>query len=79
MKINKQSIRFILALLGVAFSMTWFVMLLFVTPPEINRDVVSAFSGALIAICLKEVYGFWFGSSQGSDDKNGVINSTNPT
>lgn len=74
MKLTKTNIRFILALAGIAFSITWFIMLLFVTPPEVNRDMVSAITGAIIAICLKEVYGYYYGSSQGSADKTEMLN-----
>lgn len=78
MKINKTVTRFILALIGIAFSMVWFVLLLFQEAPESNRDLISAITGALIAICLKEIYGFFFGSSQSSDDKTEMMNGTNP-
>ena len=78
MKINKTVTRFILALIGIAFSMAWFVLLLFQEAPESNRDLISAITGALIAICLKEIYGFFFGSSQSSDDKTEMMNGTNP-
>lgn len=74
MKINKTVTRFILAILGISFSMAWFVLLLFQEAPEANRDLISAVTGALIAICLKEIYGFFFGSSQSSDDKTDMIN-----
>ena len=74
MKINKTSIRFILACVGLAFSMAWFILLLFVEPPEVNRDMISAATGAIIAICLKEVFGYFFGSSQGSADKTDILN-----
>ena len=74
MKINKTQTRFILAMIGLVFSMSWFILLIFVEPPETNRDMISAITGAVIAICLKEVFGYFFGSSQGSDDKTDMIN-----
>lgn len=74
MKIDKTSTRFILAMTGLLFSMTWFILLLFKDAPEANRDLISAVTGALIAICLKEIYGYFFGSSQSSQDKTDMMN-----
>lgn len=74
MKIDKNLIRFILAIIGLVFSMAWFVLLLFKEAPEPNRDLISAITGALITVCLKEIYGYWFGSSQSSQDKTDFIN-----
>ena len=73
MKINKTTIRFILAMVGLAFSIAWFILLLFIDAPEANRDMISAVTGAIIAICLKEVFGYYYGSSQGSDDKTDMM------
>jgi len=74
MKLDKSTTRFILAMTGLLFSMTWFILLLFKDAPEANRDLISAITGALIAICLKEIYGYFFGSSQSSQDKTDLMN-----
>lgn len=73
MNINKNTVRFILALIGLVFSMSWFILLLFKETPEPNRDLISAITGALITVCLKEIYGYFFGSSQSSQDKSDYI------
>lgn len=77
MKIEKNLVRFILALIGLVFSMTWFVLLLYQEAPESNRDLISAITGALITVCLKEIYGYFFGSSQSSQDKTDILNESN--
>lgn len=74
MKLDKTTTKFILALIGILFSMSWFVLLIFKEAPEGNRDLISAITGALIAICIKEIYGYYFGSSQGSSDKTEMMN-----
>lgn len=74
MKIDKTTTRFILACAGVLFAFIWFIMLVFFEPPEANRDLISTITGAIIAICIKEIYGFFFGSSQGSADKTELMN-----
>lgn len=74
MKLDKTNTKFILALTGILFSMAWFILLLFKAGPQENRDLISAITGALIAICIKEIYGYYFGSSQGSSDKTEMMN-----
>lgn len=54
--------------------------LLFVSPelPEGIKDMVLILLGAVVAL-TKDVYGFFFGSSRSSDDKDRVIaNGRNP-
>lgn len=73
MELNKTTTKFILALIGILFSMSWFVLLLFKEAPEGNRDLINVITGALIAICIKEIFGYYFGSSQGSSDKTEMM------
>lgn len=59
------------AAIGGLISLIW--ILLFVSiPGGPARDVLLMLSGALITI-VKDVYGFEFGSSRGSKDKDGLI------
>lgn len=57
--------------IGGLISLIW--ILLFIQIPDgPARDVLLLLSGALITI-VKDVYGFEFGSSRGSKDKDGLI------
>lgn len=78
MKINKNLIQFILAILGVIFSMSWFAGLLFMDIPEGNKDMINTITGALITVCLGQIFNYYYGSSKSSSDKTDIINNGTP-
>ena len=77
MKLNKNLIQLILAVMGVVFSMGWFALLIFKDFPPENRDMINTITGALITVRLGQIYNYFFGSSKGSSDKTDVINNSN--
>ena len=77
MKLNKNLIQLILAVLGVVFSMGWFALLMFKDYPPENRDMINTITGALITVCLGQIFNFYFGSSKSSSDKTDLLNNTN--
>ena len=77
MKINKNLIQFVLALVGVLFTFAWFGALLFINIPEKNEGNVNTFSGALITVCLGLIFNYYYGSSKSSQDKTDIMSNTN--
>ena len=61
------------AAIGGLISLIW-VLLVHSIPEGPTRDILLILSGALVAI-IKDVYGFEFGSSRGSQDKSDQIAS----
>jgi len=78
MKITKENIQLILSIMMVAFSFTWFTLLLFHDVPEGNKELVSAASGFFLGTGLALIYQYYFGSSKGSADKTNMMNNTPP-
>lgn len=65
------------AILGIFVTLGFFglvVLLAFHAFPDKTRDVLMVLIGAL-AVGWKDVMGYYFGSSAGSDDKNAIINN----
>ena len=70
---NKTIIRAVIAG-GIILSFLSIVVLLyFVVIPDANKDYATTLLGALIVL-TKEVVQWYFGSSQGSEDKTAIIN-----
>ena len=70
---NKTTIRAVIAG-GIILSFLSIVVLLyFVVIPDANKDYATTLLGALIVL-TKEVVQWYFGSSQGSEDKTAIIN-----
>ena len=74
MKISKNLTQLILAIMGVVFCLAWFAALLFVSIPEANKDLVNIITGAMISVCLTQIYQYYFGSSKSSSDKTDMMN-----
>lgn len=66
----------ILALGAVLCVMVAFFALLFVSPPEGNRDSVNLVLGALLTVGFTSVFQFYFGSSQGARENRDQLNRT---
>ncbi len=77
MKLPKTNIMLILAVMGLTFAMTWFVLLMFIQVPEANKDTITFFSGVLAAKCVSAIFDYYFGSSKGSADKTEFMNNSN--
>lgn len=69
---NEKSFHIYLAggLVTVAF--TFFFALLFIVPPDANRDTINMFCGFLSGTALTTVITYFFGSSSGSKKKDEV-------
>lgn len=79
MKNNTVTDIFVLSLaafLVVIFTST-VILLLFHAVPQGNKDMVNIFLGTEGA-AMTGVFGYYFGSSKGSSDKNAVIAQSNP-
>lgn len=64
----------ILAISAVFCVMVAFFALLFVSPPEGNRDSVNLVLGALLTVGFTSVFTFYFGSSQGERGNRDQLN-----
>ena len=62
----------ILAGIIIVFSMALIIMLMLIEIPESNEALITQALGTVLAL-LVMVGGFYFGSSQGSQDKNKMI------
>lgn len=74
---NIEVTRASLALL-VAISLGVCLYLLFMVPmPSLSRDIILVIIGALVAT-FKDVYGYYFGSSEGSTRKTELLKGRVP-
>lgn len=58
---------------GVGSIILALILLFFFEPPARNQQTIDIIIGALITIGLGSVYGYYFGSSQGSQRKTEVM------
>lgn len=65
-----------LALGTVALTFILFFVMLFMHPSQDTKDVILYILGVLSAV-VTQIFSFYFGSSQGSHDKQGMLNALN--
>lgn len=70
---GREGATFALACCVIAGVFFAFGMMLFFPVPEANRDVVNVVLGGLMTVGFAGVISYYFGSSQGSDQKNKTI------
>jgi len=72
---RKQYVRGFLAMFVAVGFMGIIILLAIRNLPEMSKEIVMLFGtivGGLLAT-FKDVYGYYFGSSQGSDDKTEIL------
>ena len=73
MRLDKNSIRFILSAFGLVFGAGYLCFASFGYVPEANHRTVDTVIGFICATLMGSIFGYYFGSSQGSADKTDIL------
>jgi uncharacterized membrane protein YgaE (UPF0421/DUF939 family) len=71
--VNKNAIRFILAMFWSVAAVIYIYGVTFFIIPEDNHRAVDTVLGFVLGTIVATVMGFYFGSSQGSSDKTDIM------
>ena len=74
MKLNKDTIRLIISVFGLLFGAFYLSYASFGTVPVDNTRTVDTVIGFISATMMSSIVNFYFGSSQGSSDKQEAMN-----
>lgn len=69
----KDVLQYAFSGLIILATLAYFIILVFVAIPTINRDLVTTASGVFLGSGWTQILNWWFGSSKGSADKNEMI------
>lgn len=74
---SKNAMRAVIAILSIMFFFMYVTAITFIVIPEGNMRFVDIVLGALIATVIGSVYAYFYGTTQGSADKNEMIKNSN--
>jgi hypothetical protein len=70
---GKNSMRAIIAIVSILFAFGYTIAITFIPIPEPNIRFADVSQGFIMGTIVAGVIGFYFGTSQGSVDKNQII------
>ena len=73
-QISKADARKMIAALSVIAMIIFFVLIFAFEIPDNNKELAYVVGGAFVGTCIGSVYQYFFGSSQGSAEKQAELN-----
>lgn len=78
MKFDKNIARFSIAIISLVFGIVYLLIASFLEVPEANQRTVDTVVGFITATMMALPLGYYLGSSQGSSDKQDIIEKKQP-
>lgn len=76
-QISKSDARKVIAAISVIAMIIFLILIFTCELPENNKELAYVVGGAFVGSCISSVYQYFFGSSQGSADKQAELSNRN--
>jgi uncharacterized BrkB/YihY/UPF0761 family membrane protein len=74
-QISKSDARKVITVISLIALVAFLILIFTCEIPNNNKDLAYVVGGAFIGSCISSIFNYYFGSSQGSADKQQQINT----